>query len=279
MENENIIYRNECGIEFIQFKRLLDLGIMNAYTLKGKDTDFTFNKENSKSSYDRICNALGIKMEQILVPKQAHTDIVICANENTTQEDLVDIDGIITDKKDIVLATRNADCILFMFYDPAKKVIANVHSGWKGTFKKIAQKTVVKMMTNYGCKAEDILCFISPSIRKCHFEVDEDLKELCEEIFDFEVNKELEIVKEANRNNIENPKIAELVIEKGEIVEGKQKYFIDTVLINQILLEDVGLKHENIIDSGLCSFCNQDKINSARAEGKGFKRAIALIKM
>ena len=279
MENENIIYRNECGIEFIQFKRLLDLGIMNAYTLKGKDTDFTFNKENSKSSYDRICNALGIKMEQILIPKQAHTDIVICANENTTQEDLVDIDGIITDKKDIVLATRNADCILFMFYDPAKKVIANVHSGWKGTFKKIAQKTVVKMMTNYGCKAEDILCFISPSIRKCHFEVDEDLKELCEEIFDFEVNKELEIVKEANRNNIENSKIAELVIEKGEIVEGMQKYFIDTVLINQILLEDVGLKHENIIDSGLCSFCNQDKINSARAEGKNFKRAIALIKM
>ena len=279
MENENIIYKNECGIEFIQFKKLLDLGIMNVYTLKGEDTDFTFNKKNSKSSYDRICNALKIEKEQILIPRQAHTDIVICANENTTTEDLIDIDGLITDKKNIVLATRNADCILFMFYDPVKKVIANVHSGWKGTFKKIAQKTVVKMMTNYECRVEDVLCFISPSIRKCHFEVEEDVKELCEEIFNFSVRKDLEILKDIDKKITENTKVSELVIEKGEVIEGKQKYFIDTVLINQILLEEVGLKHENIIDSGLCSFCNQDKINSARAEGENFKRAIALIKM
>ena len=237
MENENIIYKNECGIEFIQFKKLLDLGIMNAYTLKGKDTDFTFDREFSKSSYYRICNALNIKREQILVPNQTHTDNVFCVNEETKEEDLTDVDGLITDKKNIVLATRNADCILFMFYDPIKKVIANVHSGWKGTFKKISQKTVMKMVTNYGCKPENILCFISPSIRKCHFEVEDDVKNLCEEIFSFCVNKNLEIVKNVNINNIENPKISELVIE-----ENNGKYFIDTVLINQILLEEVRIE-------------------------------------
>ena len=41
------------------------------------------------------------------------------------------------------------------------------------------------MITNYGCKPEDIYCFICPCIRKCHFEVDEDVKMLCENIFDF----------------------------------------------------------------------------------------------
>ena len=72
---------------------------------------------------------------------------------------------------------------LIIFYDPVKKVIANVHSGWRGTFQKIAEKTVLKMIENYNCNPEDIECFIWPSIRKCHFEVETDVKELCEKTF------------------------------------------------------------------------------------------------
>lgn len=260
MENENIIIKESEGLKYLQFKKLLELGILHAYTLKGDDTDFTFKREFSESSYNRLCKALNITREQILVPNQTHTDNIVCVEEETEESDFNEVDGLITDKKDIVLATRNADCILFLLYDPVKKVIANVHSGWRGTFKKIVQKTAVKMVTNYGCKAEDILCFISPSIRKCHFEVDEDVKDLCSGIFEFTGR-------------------TEEFIEKGHVIDGTQKYLIDTVLINRILLEDVGLKSENIIDSGLCSVCHKENINSARAEGKEFKRAIAVIKL
>ena len=155
------------------------------------------------------------------------------------------MDGLITNKKDIALTSKNADCILFLFYDPIKKVIANVHSGWRGTFQKIAEKAVVKMINFYDCKAEDILCFICPSIRKCHFEVSSDVKELCEGIFEF-TNK------------------TEEFIELGEIVDGEQKYNIDTVLINKILLTELGIKEKNIIDCNLCSVCNKDKISKSR---------------
>ncbi len=275
-DNENIIYKNVDGLEFIQFKKLLEMGILNAYTLNCKDIDFTYRRKESLSSYEKLCKALNIKEENLMVPKQSHTDTVKCVNRVLEEEELMDIDGLITDKKDIILATRNADCILFLFYDPVKKVIANVHSGWKGTFKKIALKTVVKMQTNYGCNPQDILCFISPSIRKCHFEVDEDVKDLCMEIFSFRTKNLNEF-----KGNIEkeNPTIADIVVTKGEVKDGLQKYNIDTVLINRILLEDFGLKPENIIDSNLCSMCHKDKINSARAQGKGFKRAIAIIKL
>ena len=275
-DNENIIYKNVDGLEFIQFKKLLEMGILNAYTLICKDIDFTYRRKESLSSYEKLCKALNIKEENLMVPKQSHTDTVKCVNRVLKEEELMDIDGLITDKKDLILATRNADCILFLFYDPVKKVIANVHSGWKGTFKKIALKTVVKMQTNYGCNPQDILCFISPSIRKCHFEVDEDVKDLCMEIFSFRTKNLNEF-----KGNIEkeNPTIADIVVTKGEVKDGLQKYNIDTVLINRILLEDFGLKPENIIDSNLCSMCHKDKINSARAQGKGFKRAIAIIKL
>ena len=181
-----------------------------------------------------------------------------CINKMVPRESLRDVDGLITNQKGIALVTTNADCILLMFYDPVKKVIANVHSGWKGTFQKIAEKTVVKMMNYYHCNPQDILCFINPSIRKCHFEVDDDVKELCEEIFKF-TNKTDEFIK------------------VGNIVEGKQKYNIDTVLINKILLTNLGMKEENIIDCGICSVCCNEKISSYRGDGKDYKLATAII--
>mgnify|MGYP002705831834 CR=1 FL=1 len=69
------------------------------------------------------------------------------------------------------------------------------------------------------------------------------------------------------------------IIATGKIVNGEQKYFIDTVLINKILLEEIGIKKENIIDSEICSVCNKDKISSYRVEGKDFKLATAIISL
>lgn len=68
-------------------------------------------------------------------------------------------------------------------------------------------------------------------------------------------------------------------IEKADIVDGKQKYKIDTVLINKILLKELGIKEKNIIDSNLCSVCNQNILYSYRAEGKEAKRNVAIISL
>ncbi len=258
LSNDNIIYQDKEDIQYIQFKRLLNYGVNHCYTLKGEDLDFSQSSEREKSSYEKISKALGIEENTLVKPIQTHTENVKCIAEVQPSEELQDIDGLITNQKNIALTTKNADCILFLFYDPVKKVIANVHSGWKGTFQKIAEKTVVKMINAYQCKPSDIICCICPSIRKCHFEVDEDVKELCSSIFGF-------------TNRLED------FIEVGEIKEGKTKYMIDTVLINQILLEEIGLKKNNIIDCGICSVCNQDKIHSARVEGEKFRRATAII--
>lgn len=256
--NKEIVYKKGKDIEYIQFKRLLKYGIKHAYTLKGENIDFSSLSEKNEYSYTTLLNELNINKESLVVPKQTHTDNVVCIDKIVSNEDLDGVDGLITDKKNIILSTKNADCILFLLFDPVKKVIANVHSGWRGTFKKIVEKTVVKMITNYQCDPKDIICCICPSIRKCHFEVDEDVKELCEEIFKF-TNKTDEF------------------IEIGEIKDNKQKYYIDTVYINKILLKNLGVKEKNIIDSEICSVCNSDKISSNRVEGKNFTRATAVI--
>ena len=258
--NDEVIFKSENGLNYMQFKKLLNLGIKHLYTLKSDGIDFASSGPLEEKSYQIVADVLGISKDNIIIPKQTHTDCVKCVDERTALDDLKFTDGTITDKKGLAISSKNADCILLNFYDPVKKVIANVHSGWRGTYKKIAEKTVVKMINNYGCNSEDIWCFINPSIRVDHFEVDVDVMELGKEIFGF-TNRTQEFIK------------------TGRIFEGKQKYNIDTVLINRILLENLGLKQEKIVDCEICSLCNKDKICSARGDGQGYARAISIMMM
>ena len=257
---DEVIFGEKNGINYMQFKKLQEFGIKHLYTLKSPGVDFATAGPLEESSYQKIAEILEIPRDKIFISKQTHTDCVKCVDERTTLDDLKFTDGLITDKKGLALTQKNADCILLNFYDPVKKVISNVHSGWRGTYKKIGEKAVVKMINNYGCKSEDIWCFINPSIRMDHFEVDEDVMELGKEIFSY-TNRTDEFIK------------------KGRVFESKQKYNIDTVLINRILLENLGLKPEKIIDCEICSYCNNDKVASARADGKGYMRAISVIMM
>ena len=231
----------------------------------GKDVDFTEalgeeRKEKTIKDYTKICNLLNLNVNNLVKPVQTHTNKVKPVNHEVSKitfnnENYKNIDGLTTNKKDVILATSNADCILLIFYDPVKNVIANTHSGWKGTLQTISLETVRKMKSEYGCNEKDIICCICPSIRKCHFEVDEEVKNQFYEKF-----KNLEQINDIIEETIPN-----------------KKWNIDTVLINQIILRKEGLKQENIIDCGICNVCNSDIMHSYRVEKEGFGRNTVII--
>lgn len=271
LSNENIIHVKRENVEYLQFKKLLDYGILNAYTIdknlgfKANDAKGNIIKEKEEqviNDYKKVCNALGEDYKKIVKPIQKHTNNIEIV-ENEINVDIPDInckeydniDGLITDKKDIILATTSADCITLLFFDPVKRVIANVHSGWKGTLQRISVKAVEKMVEKYNSKYEDIICCICPSIRRCHFEVKKDVEKLFKEEF-----KDL---------NLE-----EIIDEKEN-----ESWYIDTVLINKIILEKKGLKQENIIDSNICTVCNKDLMHSYRAEKELYNVNTALIEI
>lgn len=274
LSNDNLIHVKKGQVEYLQFRKLLEYKdiVTHAYTL-GKNVNFRTAKANKEplekeiykqntQNYKDVCEKLGQNYINIVKCNQEHTKNVASVKEKVNKnepdfnvEKYNSTDGLITNKKDIILATTNADCILMLFFDPQKKVIANVHSGWKGTLQEISIEAVKKMKEEYSCNAEDIMCFICPSIRKCHFEVDQEVKDLFYNKF-----KKL--------YNIE-----EIIEENKE----KNKWHIDTVLINRTILKQEGLKEENIIDSGLCSVCNSDIIHSFRVEKEGYGLETALI--
>lgn len=76
-------------------------------------------------------------------------------------------DAIITDMKDVFIVIQVADCQAVMLYDPIKKIIANIHSGWQGSVKNIIGKCVDKMILEFGCQPANILAGISPSLGPC----------------------------------------------------------------------------------------------------------------
>ena len=274
LSNENIIHVKKENIEYIQFRKLLEYKdiLTHAYSL-GTKLNFrtsTIKKEkipedkykHTINSYKLLCDSINCNYINLVKTNQEHTDCVKIVNKKVKDGEpdfnlkkYFSTDGLITNKKDLILSTTNADCILLLFFDPVKKVIANTHSGWKGTLQRISIKTVEKMVKEYKCDPSNIICCICPSIRKCHFEVKKDVKDLFEQEF-----KDLE-----NLNNIIEEK------------ETNEKWNIDTVLINQIILEKAGMKKENIIDSGICSVCNSDIIHSYRAEKDGYGLNTALI--
>ena len=270
LSNKNIIHVKKENQEFLQFKKLLKYSdiITHAYSL-GLDKNYRTFKANKtplpKEEYERninnyktICEANNLDYKNIKKANQAHTDNILKIEKIINNEKIdtnINSDGLITNKKNIILTTTNADCILLLFFDPVKKVIANTHSGWKGTLQEISVKTVNKMKEEYGCDPKDIIVCICPSIRKCHFEVDKDVYEMFYNQFKKLVKTEEFIIKKEN------------------------KWYIDTVLINKIILNQAGILEENIEDCGICSVCNKDIIHSFRAEGQNYGLATAMISL
>lgn len=211
--------------------------------------------DSIKKYFKEIEHDLGHKFRMIKTPSQTHSNNVRILTEENLNEEFKDTDGIITNLKNVALGIRTADCQSILLYDPKRKVIGNIHSGWKGTLNKIVANAIHLMISEFGCQSKDILAFICPSILKCCFEVDKDV-----------VDSFIE-----NFGNIDE------FVTLGEVKEGKQKYFIDTVELNKKVMTDLGLEKDHIVSSNICTKCHRNIYHSYRADGKLSGRNLSLI--
>ena len=262
LSNLNIIHHQEADISYIQFRKLLQYPeVKHAFTVDRR-LDFRTHRNNKPhvnynqalKNIELIQEKLGCSHNYIKANLEHSNNIAIIKKitTNVKYPDLEGADGLITNLNHQSLITTSADCIIFLLYDPIKKVIANVHSGWKGTLKKIVINAISQMQKEYDCQPQDIICCICPSIRQCHFEVDKDVYELYKNTF---------------------PKYQDTIIER------QPKWHIDTVEINKRLLIAKGLKESNIIDSQICTVCHQKEINSCRADKSQFRLNVAVIEL
>ena len=165
--------------------------------------------------------------------KQIHSDIIHIIDDNYTNT--LTGDALITKDINKPLIIKIADCVPILLYDKENKIIALIHSGWKGTLEYITNKTIKVMQNKYNSKLENINAYIYPSIRQCHFEIEEDVYKLF-------------------KDKIKN--IDKYTIKKDI------KYYINLQSIIIDNLKDLGIN--NIIDTNICTYCNHDIYYSYR---------------
>ena len=137
LSNENVIHVKKGDTEFLQFRKLLDYKdiLTHAYSL-GTNLNFrtsTVNKQKlpeaeykkAIESYKVLCNSIDINYINLVKTNQEHTSCVkIVYNKinkdrpDFNQKKYYNTDGLITNQKNLILSTTNADCILLLFFDP-----------------------------------------------------------------------------------------------------------------------------------------------------------------
>ncbi|MCW9066509.1 MAG: polyphenol oxidase family protein, partial [Ignavibacteriaceae bacterium] len=118
------------------------------------------NKEIVDLSRESFFYKLGLNENKISYQKQVHEDYI---REVNVSGNCGESDALITTSKNLGLAISSADCPAIFIYDPVKKNIAAVHSGWRGTEKKIVQKTIIKLKDEFSSDPQDLICYIGPS--------------------------------------------------------------------------------------------------------------------
>ena len=195
-------------------------------------------RENILKNYEIICDEIGVNFENLVFSNQVHCDTIL----SVTKEDMGNgitkpqkwdgADGLITNEPGVPIIIFAADCVPVFFFDKEKKVIALVHSGWKGTVLGISAKCIDKMVTEYSCTPEDIMVAIGPSIGECHFEVGDDVADVFRNTFGESVLKKYE------KWHVNMQKAIELQVRKQGV--------------------------EKIIRADICTYCQSDLLFSHR---------------
>jgi polyphenol oxidase len=234
---------------FEQFPDLI-FGISTKIGL-GRQAPFYFNNSLTVGDDERTVwenrdyffNQIGLKRNQVALQLQIHSDIVTIVN---TPAFIGESDAMITDKKMVGLAISTADCTPIFIYDKEKKVVAGVHSGWRGTAKRILEKALLSLKQNYMCNPKDLYVYIGPCISQKNYEVGEE--------------------------------VARFFDPKYLIKSEEKKYLLDVKKANYDILIKHHVPEEQIEISPICSF-TEGNMHSFRRDKENSGRSLGVIAM
>jgi YfiH family protein len=181
---------------------------------------------------------------------QVHGNKVVCTDSHRPPEEAhLKADAILTDRPQVTLFMRFADCVPILLYDPVSKVVGLAHAGWKGTIKGVVLETIKTMREVYGSKSENLLAAIGPSIGPHHYEVGS------------------EVAVEVHRAFASDA--------EDLLLEDHGSVHFDLWAANRLHLEQSGVR--NIETANICTACHLEDWYSHRGESGKTGRFGALI--
>lgn len=208
-----------------------------------------------------LADYLHLPQSAVISMTQVHGNHVIDMNRVFSEEDIHAFkgDALVTNRPNIALVVRTADCVPILLVDRKKEAIAAIHAGWKGLQCGVIQSTVNTLIAQYGSQPEDIVAAIGPCIGPCCFEVGSDVLAQFEAIFPAQLT-----VKPAHGDHV----------------------FLDLIEIAKLSLNTVGISeiHRATFDDqdetpvkNLCTVCAPELFYSYRREPESSSRLFSFI--
>ena len=234
--------------------------------------------ERVRDNREKFFRAIGASKMRVVALRQIHSDIVHVirsANQSpagtespgtTSSEAAPQGDALITREPGVLLVVQTADCIPILLADPKRQVIAAIHSGWRGTVRRIAAKTLGRMQMEFGTKPEDVIAALGPGIGQSCYEVGTEVaaefhtqfpnaREWFEGPFD-------QLVDSDNDPNW----LPWLTMKPPGHAPPSPRVHLDLIAANRAILEEAGVPQRNISSSGFCTACRSDLFFSFRKE-------------
>ena len=216
--------------KYFEIEEFKNFGVKALFTTKAiGDTDL--NLESGQENLKKFFETEKLTPFSLVWAKQTHSANIVDIKNDIQEFFYEGVDGFITQRKDVILVTKHADCLPIYFYDAVNKVIGICHSGWKGSFQKIGIKVIEKMNKNYGSLKKNILIGIGIGISMEKYEVGDEFYE------NFKSNFSKDLI------DYSFSKIDE-------------KWHFDNVRFNLENFKKYGIPPKNIIVSDECTFKN-----------------------
>jgi len=211
----------------------------------------------------RFFTALGAEKMRVVTLRQIHSDIVHRIDEPEEGQALQG-DALITQKRGVLLTVQTADCVPILLADTKKRAVAAIHSGWRGTARRIAEKALGRMQMEFGTRPEDVIAAIEPGIGQCCYEVGEDVaKEFHAQFPDAREWFEGPFDALASGENDPNW-LPWLTMRPPGHAPPSPRVRLDLIAANRSILAHAGVPAERIYWSSFCTRCRSDLFFSYR---------------
>ncbi len=144
--------------------------------------------EAVEENLGRMRRALGL--ERLAGAAQVHGGhaAVITSLEQAQEEDIPEVDILVTTLPGLGLVIKQADCQAVMFYDPVNRVVGNVHCGWRGQVANVLGETVHLLQGRFGTRPGDLYAAVGPSLGPCCAEFINFRREFPPELWSYQVS-------------------------------------------------------------------------------------------
>jgi polyphenol oxidase len=212
--------------------------------------------------------SLGAAKMRVVGLRQIHSDILrVVGAADIPQGDLAPKgDALITREPGVLLAVQTADCIPILLADTKHRAIAAIHSGWRGTAQRLAEKTLGRMQMEFGTCPQDVIAVLGPGIGGCCYEVGHEVvKEFAAK---FPHAREWFAGPFDALENGDNDSnwLPWLTLRPPGHAPPAPRVQLNLIAANRAILADAGIAPDRIQSSGLCTSCRTDLFFSYRRE-------------